>query len=71
MTEGSNGVYQFAWATGANFSGTGVRMGNYLAAGSGPKQCGFVIYEVKGDSLEGKWGNPGSTQLGVEKATRK
>ena len=71
VTEGADNVYQFAWATGANFRGTGVKMGDYLAAGAGPKQCGFVIYEVKGNTLEGKWGEPGSTTLGVEKATRK
>ena len=71
VTKGSNDVYQFAWETGTNFIGTGVRMGSSLAAGSGAKQCGFVIYEVKGDTLEGKWGIPGSTALGMEKATKK
>ncbi len=71
VTKGSNDVYQFAWETGTNFVGTGVRMGKYLAAGSGAKQCGFVIYEVKGDTLEGKWGIPGSIALGTEKATKK
>ena len=71
VTKGSNDVYQFAWETGTNFIGTGVRMGGYLAAGSGAKQCGFVIYEIKGNTLEGKWGVPGSTALGTEKATKK
>lgn len=71
VTKGDNDVYQFAWGTGTNFVGTGIRMGKYLAAGSGAKQCGFVIYEVKGDTLEGKWGVPGSTALGTEKATKK
>jgi hypothetical protein len=46
-------------------------MGDYLAAGSGEKQCGFVIYEIKGNTLEGKWGVPGSEALGTEKATKK
>ena len=71
VTKGGNDVYQFAWETGTKFVGTGVKMGEYLAAGSGAKQCGFVIYEVKGNTLEGKWGIPGSTALGTEKATKK
>lgn len=71
VTKGANDVYQFAWDTGTKFIGTGVRMDRYLAAGSGAKQCGFVIYEIKGDTLEGKWGVPGSTDLGTEKATKK
>ena len=71
VTKGANDVYQFEWDTGTKFIGTGVRMDRYLAAGSGAKQCGFVIYEVKGDTLEGKWGVPGSTALGTEKATKK
>lgn len=71
ITKGGNDVYQFAWDTGTKFSGTGIKMGDYLAAGSGAKQCGFVIYEVKGETLEGKWGIPGSTALGTEKATKK
>ena len=71
VTQGNNDVYQFAWATGTNYNGTGVKMGNYLAAGSGAKQCGFVIYEVKGNTLEGRWGVPGATSLGTEKATKK
>ncbi len=70
IVKGGNDVYQFAWDTGTKFVGTGVKMGDYLAAGSGAKQCGFVIYEVKGDTLEGKWGVPGSTALGTEKATK-
>lgn len=71
ITQGPNDVYQFAWSTGTNYIGTGVKMGDYIAAGSGAKQCGFVIYEVKGDTLEGKWGVPGSTALGTEKAVKK
>lgn len=71
ITEGGNGVYQLAWATGTNYNGTGVKMGDYIAAGSGSKQCGFVIYQVKGNTLEGRWGVPGATTLGTEKATKK
>lgn len=71
VAKGGNDVYQFVWETGTRFIGTGVKLGEYLAAGSGAKQCGFVIYEVKGDTLEGKWGVPGSNQLGTEKAVKK
>ncbi len=71
VTKGANDTYQFAWDTGTKFIGTGVRMDRYLAAGSGAKQCGFVIYEVKGNMLEGKWGVPGSSALGTETATKK
>lgn len=66
----SDDVYQFAWETGTKYIGTGVKMGNYLAAGSGSKQCGFVIYEVKDGKLEGKWGVPGTTKLGTETAVK-
>ncbi len=71
VTKGANDTYQFAWDVGTKYIGTGVKMGDYLAAGSGAKQCGFVIYEIKGNTLEGKWGVPGSTQLGTEKAVKK
>lgn len=72
ITKGANDVFQFAWDTaGSKYIGTGVKMGEFLAAGSGAKQCGFVIYEVKNGNLEGKWGVPGSTALGSEKATKK
>lgn len=71
ITKGGSDVYQFAWDTGTKFSGTGIKMGDYLAAGSGAKQCGFVIYQIIGNTLEGKWGVPGSTALGTEKATKK
>ncbi len=68
----SEDVYQFAWDTGGTkYIGTGVKMGDYLAAGSGSKQCGFVIYEVKDGKLDGKWGVPGTTKLGTETATKK
>lgn len=71
VTKSGNEVYQFAWETGSKFVGTGVKMGEYLAAGSGSKQCGFVIYEIKGETLQGKWGVPGSTALGTETAAKK
>jgi hypothetical protein len=71
ITEVGNYVYQLAWDTGSKFAGTGVRMGDHLAAGWGARHCGFIIYEVKGDTLEGRWGVPGSTSLGTERATKK
>ncbi len=71
ITRNSEDVYQFSWDVGTKYMGTGVKMGEYLAAGSGSKQCGFVIYEVQNGNLEGKWGVPGTTKLGTEKATKK
>lgn len=71
ITDGGNNVYRLSWDTSTKFVGTGVRVGERLAAGWGARQCGFVIYEVKGDTLEGKWGVPGSTSLGTERATKK
>lgn len=64
-------IHQLSWDVGAKYIGTGIKQGNYLAAGSGPKECGFVIYEVSGSTLTGKWGVPGTTKLGTEKATKK
>jgi hypothetical protein len=71
ITDAGNNVYQLAWDTGTKFVGTGVRVGDRLAAGWGARQCGFIIYEVKGGTLEGKWGVPGSTALGTERVTKK
>lgn len=71
IKKGGNDTYQFAWSVGTEYIGTGVKMGDFLAAGSGAKQCGFVIYEIKGNTLEGKWGVPGSNELGTEKAIKK
>ena len=71
ITEAGHDLYQLAWETGSTFVGTGVRMGRHLAAGWGTRRCGFVIYEVRGDMLEGKWGVPGSPSLGTEKATKR
>lgn len=61
-------VYQFSWDVGEKYIGTGIKVGEYLAAGSGSKQCGFVIYKVKDGKLDGKWGIPGSEKLGTETA---
>lgn len=71
IKKGGNDTYLFAWAVGKEYIGTGVKMGDFLAAGAGAKQCGFVIYEIKDNTLEGKWGVPGSNKLGTEKAVKK
>lgn len=63
-------VYQFSWDVGTKYVGTGIKVGEYLAAGSGSKQCGFVIYEVRDGKLSGKWGVPGATELGTELAVK-
>lgn len=64
-------VFQFSWDTGTKYVGTGIKMGDYIAAGSGSKQCGFVIYVVDGTTLKGRWGVPGSRQLSEETAKKK
>jgi hypothetical protein len=68
--EGSG--YKFEWNTPALVSGFGVKQGNFVAAGLGGKQCGFVSYEIKPDgSLDGKWGGAASTTFGTETAKKK
>lgn len=71
VSRASDDVYQFSWDVGSKYVGTGVKVGEYLAAGSGSKQCGFVIYEVKDGKLNGKWGVPGTADLGEETAAKK
>ena len=71
ITKSSEDIFQFAWDTGKKYIGTGIKMGDYLAAGTGSKQCGFVIYQIKNGVLEGKWGIPGTTKLGMETDTKK
>lgn len=67
-------VYHFAFNSGGKvkYVGTGVKVGDYFAAGmGGTKQCGYVVYEVKGNRLEAAWGAIGNDKLGTEIATRK
>lgn len=71
VTRASEEIYQFSWDVGSKYIGTGVKVGDFLAAGSGSKECGFVIYEIKNGKLEGKWGVPGTAKLGTETAVKK
>lgn len=73
VAQSKTDVYHFAFAEGgkAKYIGTGIKVGDYFGAGMGVKQCGYVVYEVKGDKLEAAWGVIGNDALGTEIATRK
>ena len=66
-------VYQFAYAEKgtAKYVGTGIKVDDYFGAGMGVKQCGYVVYQVEGDTLEAAWGVIGDSKLGIELAKRK
>lgn len=70
VSRSSEDVYQFSWDVGSGFVGTGIKMGDYLAAGSGSRQCGFAIYGISGNRLNGRWGVPGAMKLGTETAEK-
>jgi hypothetical protein len=67
-------VYQFRWNAGRQYDGVGVQNGKIVAVAfaNGPdgKGCGVVDYDVKGGTLDGKWGYWGTNEAGTETATR-
>ena len=64
--------YSFDWNTGNTLKGFGIRGANMVAVGLGGSKCGFVGYDVLPDgTLQGKWGSPGSTDVGTETAKKK
>lgn len=64
--------YDFTWNTGNTLRGFGIRGANMVAVGIGGSKCGFVGYDLQSDgSLQGKWGSPGSTEVGTEIAKKK
>lgn len=64
-------VYQFVWQTGSSFDGVGVQRDDTIAVAFGGKGCGVVHYRIESDgTLDGKWGQWGVNQSGIEKATR-
>ena len=64
--------YRFAWTTGENFNGFGIRGADMVAVGLGGSNCGFVGYDIKPDgTLDGKWGSQGTTSVGTEIAKKK
>lgn len=73
VADSKTDIYHFAFAEGgkAKYIGTGIKVGDYFGAGMGVKQCGYVVYDVKGDRLEAAWGVIGNDKLGTEIATRK
>ena len=61
-------TYALEWnLTRESYKGVGIRRGNVLVVGWGPGQgAGVVVYEKKGDGLDGVWATAGGTQLGSE-----
>lgn len=66
--EPAGNLYRFVWSN--NSDGVGIKRGNNVAVGIGGSRCGFVMYEVQGDTLDGIWGGGGSDKTGTEKATK-
>ncbi len=69
----TDGSYQLHWETNqVNFSGTGLLVGDKLAAVYGlPDQCGLVVYQIQANgSLDGTWIVQGQTLVGAERAAR-
>lgn len=73
VAQSKTDVYHFAFTSEgkAKYIGTGIKVGDYFGAGMGVKQCGYVVYEVKGENLEAAWGVIGNDRLGSELAMRK
>lgn len=72
IAKSKSDVYHFAFSGGKiKYVGTGVKVGDYFGAGMGVKQCGYVVYDIKGNRLEAVWGVIGNDKLGTEVATRK
>jgi|GEM_PF-2077510 len=61
-------TYALEWnLTRESYKGVGIRRGNVLVVGWGPGQgAGVVVYEKRGDGLDGVWATGGGTQLGTE-----
>lgn len=63
--------YDFQWDLGRALKGFGIKRGDKVAVGFGGAHCGFVSYEIQPDgSLNGQWGEPGSTVIGTEMAKK-
>ncbi len=61
--------YKFNWDNGDE--GFGIKRGDFIVAGIGGKQCGFVAYEIGSDgTLNGKWGGTGVKEFGTETAKK-
>jgi len=69
------GVYEFRWDAGRQYNGVAVRNGKVVAVafanGADGSGCGVVDYRIMSDgTLDGVWGNWGTTASGTERAKR-
>ncbi|MCA9633804.1 MAG: hypothetical protein KC766_39400 [Myxococcales bacterium] len=51
--------------SGEHYTGVGVLSGDLLTVGWGAGS-GAVVYDIRGDRLNGRWASPGDTKLGKE-----
>ncbi len=60
-------IYQLKWRTsGGSYHGIGIRVGDVLAVGWGPRGTGVVAYTRDGKMLNGLWAAGTSGKLGTE-----
>lgn len=67
-------VHSVSWTLpSSSFSGTGILEGDRFVVGWGEagKGAGVVSYRVSGNTLTGRWGQPGTPTLGTESLARK
>ncbi|MBK7857996.1 MAG: hypothetical protein IPJ65_05100 [Archangiaceae bacterium] len=67
-------VFNVTWTLPREtYSGVAIKQGDLLIVGWGAagKGAGVVSYQQAGKNFDGKWGAPGSGQLGTETLTRK
>jgi len=65
------GGYDLDW-TGLEkpFVAFGTWQGSYAAASFGGPQCGFALYRISGNDLDGTWGGQKAVTIGTETAKR-
>lgn len=68
----SGDTYQLSWTVDdKTYRGVGLRSGDWLVVGWGPKDdFGVLDYKINGSKATGRWALPGRSQLGVDKITR-
>lgn len=60
-------TYRITWQKGAERTGIGVIIANYLAVAFGDQSCGVTSYTLQSDgSLSGPWAGMNDTKLGTE-----
>src|SRR6185295_1462595 len=67
-------VYDVSWVLpNEKFSGVAIKEGDLLIVGWGAagKAAGVVSYQLNDKGLSGKWGAPGSKQVGTETLAKK